>query len=381
MTAKQTITRRRFIVGSAAAVVAGSGLLGGCGSGRSSGSSAKKGGFTLGYANGYTGNTWRAQFINNIQQKGDYYKKKGILKKLTLVNSPADINQQINQVNDLINQGLDALLIDPVSASAVKSVVPRAVSSGILTMISNDPAPTPQAKNVVGDNYTWWEIQTKWLVEKLHGRGKIVMVTGVPGNTADVQRIKAAKNVLKKYPGIQVIASVPGYWDEAKARQAMANVLASHSQIDGILTQDVMAQGIITAFKSANRKLPRVMTGDYTAGFLRLWKTLPKLESISVPYSPTYGADSMEFAVRLLQGKKLKKSKLSSNPEDPSLKNTVLLPPRLVVTRKAEKSAPWCPPSAECISLDEALKRVKGKPDTYMMEAGLSEKDVDSYFV
>lgn len=373
-------TRRKFLVSGTAIVLGSSFLNFGCGSGSDSGPSGKKSGFTLGYANGYTGNTWRAQFIDNIQKRGEEYKKDGTLEKLILVNSPSDINQQINQVNDLITQGVDALLIDPVSAPAVKPVVPRAVSSDILTMISNDPAPTKEAKNVVGDNYTWWEIQTKWLAEALNGKGNIVMVTGVPGNTADVQRVEAAKDVLKDYPDIKVLTSVPGSWDQAKARQAMSNVLASHSNIDGILTQDVMAEGIIKAFEAANRKLPRVMTGDYTAGFLRRWKSLPDLVSISVPYSPTYGADSIEFAVRLLRGGKIKKSELGPNPLDKSLVNTVLLPPSLVVTREDDNAAPWCSPSTECISLEEALKRIEGKPDTYMMESGLSKKDVDSYF-
>lgn len=377
---ESNFTRRGFLVGGTA-VVLGSSLLGfGCGSDSNSGSSGKKSGFVIGYANGYTGNTWRAQFIDNIQKRGEKYKEDGTLEKLILVNSPADINQQINQVNDLITQGVDALLIDPVSAPAVKPVVPRATSSDILTMISNDPAPTPEAKNVVGDNYTWWEIQTKWLAEALNGKGNIVMVTGVPGNTADVQRVDAAKKVLKNYPDIKVLTSVPGSWDQAKARQAMSNVLASNANIDGVLTQDGMAEGIMNAFEAANRKLPRVMTGDYTAGFLRRWKSLPDLESISVPYSPTYGADSIEFAVRLLQGEKLAKPKLAPNPLKESLVNTVLLPPSLVITRDGDNSAPWCSPSTECVNLDEAIKRVEGKPDSYMLEAGLSKKDVDSYF-
>lgn len=372
-------TRREFLVGGVT-VLAG-GLMGaGCGSGESSGASSEQGNFVIGYANGYTGNTWRAQFINNIERKGESYKKRGDIERLTLVNSPADVNQQISQVNDLITQGVDALLIDPVSAPAVKPVIPRAQSSDILVLISNDPAPTPDVINVVGDNYTWWQIQTKWLAEKLNGEGNVVMVTGVPGNTADIQRVQAAEDVLKDYPDIEVLTSVPGHWDQARARQAMANVLSSHSQIDGVLTQDVMAEGIIKAFEAANRDLPRVMTGDYTAGFLRLWESLPELESIAVPYSPTYGADSLGFAVRMLQGQEIKEDRLGPNPLDESLKNTVLLPPALVITRDEDSGASWCTPDTECIGLEEALGRIEGKPDTYMMEAGLDEEAIASYF-
>lgn len=86
----------------------------------------------------------------------------------------------------------------------------------MLVVVSNDPAPTPDALNVIGDNSTWWRMQTQWLVEQLGGQGKIVMVTGVPGSTADVQRVKAAQEVLADAPGIEVVASVPGFWDPAK---------------------------------------------------------------------------------------------------------------------------------------------------------------------
>jgi ribose transport system substrate-binding protein len=376
-------TRRRFLI-SAAGVAAATGLAA-CGGGGSSGGSGSGGGgggkgpFKIGYANGYTGNSWRAQFVADIERKAAEYREKGWISDLRLVNSPADVNQQISQVNDLIGRDLDAILIDPVSAASVQSVVPRAKASGALVLISNDPAPTRSATNVVGDNATWWKMQAEWLVDRLGGRGNIVMVTGVPGNTADVQRVKAARAVLSQHPGIEVLTSVPGSWDQAKARQAMANVLATYRDIDAVLMQDVMAEGVIKAFQSAGRRLPRVMTGDYTAGFLRLWKDLPGLESIGVPYSPTHGADSLGFAVRLLQGRTLKPSALGPNPERPSLRNAVLLPPRLAITRDG-RPGPWAPKATSVISLDAALARVKGRPDTYAVEAPLSEQAIDAYF-
>jgi ribose transport system substrate-binding protein len=335
--------------------------------------------FVIGYANGWIGNTWRAQFLDDLEAKAKYYQDKGVLEKLIVVNSPADLNQQINQINGLIDQGVDALLIDPVSAPAVQPILPRAKSKGIFVMISNDPAPV-DAINVVGDNYTWWKIQTEWLAKKLNGRGNIVMITGVPGNTADVLRVQAANDVLKNYPEIKVLTSAPGWWDEAKAQQAMATILASYPNIDALLIQDVMAEGVIRAFQAANRPLPKVMTGDYTAGFFRLWSQMPELESIGVPYAPAHAADSLGFAIRLLQGKKLKASALTANPLDPKLQNTVMIPPPLVVTRDGDKSQPWCTPLTQCISLQDALKLIEGKPDTYMLDRIMSEEEIDSFF-
>ncbi|MBY4272657.1 ABC transporter substrate-binding protein [Rhodococcus fascians] len=369
------LSRRALLRGTAGAALMG--VLASCSS--AAGTTGGSSGFRIGYANGVIGNSWRGQFVANIEDKGAQLRQSGILSELRVVNSAADITQQISQLNNFLSSDLDAVLIDPVSAGSVQAVIPRLQAAGMLVVVSNDPAPTPDAVNVIGDNSTWWRMQTQWLVEQLGGRGKIVMVTGVPGSTADVQRVKAAREVLADAPGIEVIASVPGFWDPAKARTAMANVLATQSQIDGVLMQDVMAEGVIRAFQSSGRDLPRVMTGDYTAGFLRSWAALPDLVSIGVPYSPTNGADSIEFAVRLLQGRTIRSNMLAPNPEREDLRNAVLLAPSLAITRDGQPG-PWTPEGTEVISLDDALARVDGKPDNYTLEASMPVDRIEEFF-
>ncbi|WP_143537897.1 MULTISPECIES: ABC transporter substrate-binding protein [unclassified Rhodococcus (in: high G+C Gram-positive bacteria)] len=375
MDTSAAISRRILLQGGAAAAVAS--FLAGCSPGRSATTEAGK--LRIGYSNSVIGNSWRGQFVANIEAKGDAMKASNIIADLRVVNSSNDITQQISQLNNFLTADLDVVLIDPVSAGSVQAIIPRLKAAGALVIVSTDPAPTEDALNVVGDNYTWWKMQTTWLVEQLGGQGKIVMVTGVPGSTADVQRIKAAQEVLNTAPGIEVVASVPGFWDPARARTAMANVLATQTQIDGVLMQDVMTEGVIRAFQSSGRPLPRVMTGDYTAGFLRAWSALPDLVSIGVPYSPTYGADSMEFAVRLVSGRTLKDSSISPNPEREDLRNAVLLFPSLAITRDGSRGA-WTPEGTEVISLEEALKRVDGKPDSYTLEAPMSPEQIEDYF-
>lgn len=143
--------------------------------------------------------------------------------------------------------------------------------------------------------------------------------------------------------------------------------------------QDVMAEGVIRAFQSSGRDLPRVMTGDYTAGFLRSWAALPDLMSIGVPYSPTNGADSIEFAVRLLQGRTIRSNMLAPNPEREDLRNAVLLAPSLAITRDGQPG-PWTPEGTEVISLDDALARVDGKPDNYTLEASMPVDRIEEFF-
>ncbi len=382
------VGRRAFLGG--AALLGTAGLLSACGVGtsspsKSSGASAaaggKSSGFNIAVEDGYTGNTWRTQTNTNMQDVAANLQQSGLISKFTLLTSPNDANTQLAHIQSMIADKPDAILFAPVTNASAETAVRRIKAAGIPAYVIVDPAPTKDAVNVVGGDDTWWFVQAEWLAQQLGGKGKILMVTGLPGNGSDTVRTASVKNVLAKYPGIEVVASVPGNWDPGVARTAVAPVLSSHPQIDAILTQDIMATGIIQAFRAANRQLPKVMTGDYTAVFLRLWKSeLPDLDSIGVPYTPTVGSDALKIIVKTLQGKKFKDGLLVNNEINPSISaNALLMPPALAVTRDG-KSGSWTPSTMQVISLDDAIKQVEGKPDTFALEAPITEKSIDGLF-
>ncbi|MGH3642376.1 MAG: substrate-binding domain-containing protein [Mycobacterium sp.] len=341
---------------------------------------AHPGPYTIAISNGYTGNTWRTQFIGNLQNRANELKDQGILKDFTLVSAGTDINRQLSQIDQIVLDKPDAVLIAPTSGAAAEVAAEKFKAAGIVPFVINDPAPTKSAINIVPDNAAWYAAQTQWLVDGLGGKGEIVQVTGLPGNPSDTARQKAATDILAKFPGIKTVATVPGYWDQGKARQAMSTVLSSHSNISGVLEQDIMGLGVIQAFESAGVPLPKYMIGDYTKGFLEKWQSLPALETMAVPYSPTDGSDALNIIVKILAGGKIKPGVLQPNSIDSSiLDNTIFLPPSLAITRDGKKGT-WTPPGMDVISLDEALNRVDGKPDTFAVEAPVSEEQINAYF-
>jgi len=365
-----------------AAVLGAVGLLAGCVVDTHAAAVGKPhpGPYTIAISNGYNGNTWRAQFIGNLQTRAQELKDQGVLKDFTLVSAGTDINRQLSQIDQIVLDKPDAVLIAPTSGAAAEVAAEKFKAAGIIPFVINDPAPTKSAINIVPDNAAWYETQPRWLTDGLGGNGKIVQVTGLPGNPSDNARQKAAAGVLAKYPGITTVATVPGYWDQGKARQAMSTVLSSHNDINGVLEQDIMGLGVIQAFESAGVALPKYMTGDYTKGFLEKWQSLPQLETMAVPYSPTDGADALNIIVKILQGRQLKPGVLQPNSIDSSITdNTILLPPSLAITRDGKKGS-WTPPGMDVISLDEALHRVNGKPETFAVEAPVSEEQVNAYF-
>src|SRR5699024_12189975 len=111
----------------------------------------------------------------------------------------------------------------------------------------------------------------KWLTEKLEEKGDIVQITGLPGNTADDIRNEAADDELENFPDINVLDSKPGKWSQSEAQEVMSSFLSTYDNIDGILEQDVQAEGDLRAYDVADED-PPFMTVDYTYNIRRKWE-------------------------------------------------------------------------------------------------------------
>ena len=343
--------------------------------------SDKEDGFVVGFSNGYWGNTWRAQMVEDFEKRAEEYKAEGVLSDYMVSNTNSDATEQLNQINAMIDAGVDAIMIDAVSPTTIKSAVEKAQDQGILVVVTNDPAAYDGTICVCGDNYTWQEIQAKWLVEQLGGKGDIVEISGVSGNSADTLRVQANKDILAEYPDIKTLASSPGSWSQTEAQSVMTTFLSSYENIDAVLAQDVMGEGIIKAYENAGKE-PTVMTGDYTKSFLELWATMPDLNTIGVSYAPGNAVPALDITVGLLQGKTIKEDVLEPNPMDESLVNAIMLDPPYVVTREAEPDAVWMEglEGTQAISLDEALEIMADQASTAALDGWLTPEQVEEFF-
>ena len=343
--------------------------------------SDKEDGFVVGFSNGYWGNTWRAQMVEDFEKRAEEYKAEGVLSDYMVSNTNSDATEQLNQINAMIDAGVDAIMIDAVSPTTIKSAVEKAQEQGILVVVTNDPAAYEGTICVCGDNYTWQEIQAKWLVEQLGGKGDIVEISGVSGNSADTLRVQANKDILAEYPDIKTLASSPGSWSQTEAQSVMTTFLSSYENIDAVLAQDVMGEGIIKAYENAGKE-PTVMTGDYTKSFLELWATMPDLNTIGVSYAPGNAVPALDITVGLLQGKTIKEDVLEPNPMDESLVNAIMLDPPYVVTREAEPDAVWMEglEGTQAISLDEALEIMADQASTAALDGWLTPEQVEEFF-
>lgn len=269
----------------------------------------KAGPYTIGFSNISVVNTWRVQMVRELKAEAARHPD------VTLLTTDANgsISKQINDVQDLLAKHIDALLITPASPNALIPVVNQALQQGVPVIVFNSA--------LAGDNYTSFigtdEVQfgyviSKWLMDQLNCKGKIIELNGIAGNSISLDRVKGLEKAINECPdpsAVSVLAKYPSDWAYDKGKLATEQALAAYPEIDGVFSQGgAMTQGAMEAFQAAGRKLVP-MTGEVNNGFLKLWNKLKPDGFSSIAASePTWvSAVALDMAIRALQGQPVPK--------------------------------------------------------------------------
>lgn len=171
--------------------------------------------------------------------------------------------KQVNDVEALMQQGIDALVILAHDSAPLTPVVKKAYDKGIY-VVSVDRGLTEKAENVyvAGDNPGLGAQSAEWLGKALGGKGDIVVLEGIPC-VINTERVEAFKAVLaKKYPGVKILESQPAMWDTQKGLQIMETYLQKYKKIDAVWAQDDdVLIGVLKAYQESKRKDIKLMLG------------------------------------------------------------------------------------------------------------------------
>jgi ribose transport system substrate-binding protein len=80
----------------------------------------------------------------------------------------------------------------------------------------------PCAIKINGSQYSYGQQNAQYIVDKLKGKGNVIMVTGVAGTQADTDRNQGAMDVFKNHPNVKVVSKFTGMWDSATAQRNTA---------------------------------------------------------------------------------------------------------------------------------------------------------------
>jgi ribose transport system substrate-binding protein len=270
----------------------------------------------------FIGNDWQAEAANMVKAMAAH---KSLVDKVDLQVQVAGPNaqRQIQQINAMVQAGAEAIVVFPISPTALNQVVKNACDKGVKVFAYDGEITEPCAYNVHIDQEEAGRVTAEWLVDKLGGKGNIIAITGVPGTSVDDQRTKAAKEVFAKHPDIKIVSEAVGMWSQAVARTELSKILGTRSwdDIDGLwmqvgcFTANAMQ---LEAGKTNKELLPCAGEGS-NGGRIQMLPEGTEVEGASPPYaplgaqrisyaSPPYsGALALKLAVEALEGKDVPK--------------------------------------------------------------------------
>lgn len=183
--------------------------------------------------------------------------------ELVVVDSQDDPAREASNIQDLIQQDVDALLINPTDSDAIVPSVQRANEAGIPVFTIDRGANGGEVvSHIASDNVAGGEMAAEYLVEAIGGSGSVVELEGIPGTSAARDRGEGFNNVIGQEGDIEVVARQTANFNRTEGLNVFQNILQAESDIDGVFAHnDGMVLGAIQAAESAGRADEIVFVG------------------------------------------------------------------------------------------------------------------------
>jgi len=254
-------------------------------------------------SNSYIGNTWRVEMVNEFKAACQMAPYKSIV-TCDNFNATNSVPAQTQQMNNIISSRPDAIIINAASTTGLNGVINSACRAGILVVSFDAVVTAPCALKVNTNQINFGRTLAQYVTQQLHGKGNVIMVTGIAGTSVDTDRNTGADQVFKANPGIKVVARYSGNWDSGVAQRNTAAQLPSLGKIDGVWAQGG-TDGVIRSIINAHRPFPIPVAGEAENGFRQymLQYKSKGFKALSIGQPPYLVLVSLELAVQVLQGK------------------------------------------------------------------------------
>jgi galactofuranose transport system substrate-binding protein len=245
--------------------------------------------------------------IAETQSIKDEAAKQGIT-QLTTTNANSQFNKQISDVEQMIDSGVQLLVIAPLNSDGWDSVFAKASAKKvpIITIdrkINADPC--KDYLTFIGSDFAEQGKRAADEMAKAMGnKGKVAILLGSPGNNVTTLRTSGFKEQIAKVaPDIQVVFEQTGNFAREEGQKVTEQLLQSNPDINGIYGEnDEMALGAITALKGAGKKAGdvKVVSIDGTKGAVQA--IVDGWASAVIESNPRFGPLAFETATKFLNG-------------------------------------------------------------------------------
>ena len=232
------------------------------------------------------------------------WKELGLLDEVVITQSNLNDSTQIQQMRQLVDQGVDAIIVCCSNPTALNQTVQYAADKGVPVFSLTGYLTSPYSINSsVNYQVAGFEIG-KNMAEQIGGEGNVLVVEGIPGTSGSDSQDRGVKAGLASAPGIKVVGSVAGMWTDQVAQGEVQKWLATHpGKLDAIVVQSAAEMGVLRAVQQSGRgDVPVAIGGEL--GALCYWRQNP--DYINASYQVWPPADEMQLIwnimMRTLQG-------------------------------------------------------------------------------
>ncbi len=257
--------------------------------------------YKIALSNSFIGNDWRQnmQAIADMVAADPYYADRV---QLDIVNCEHTPEAQSSSIEDLVELGYDAILVDACSTTGIDNALAYAEESGVVVVVFDQVVETDQFVKMECDWAYVGEACAKFIAEACGGKGNYVMDIGQAGAATATVLYDTCTAWLDENTDMVLVSTFESEYAEGPAEEGVTAAMTANTQIDAVFSQGYVAC-IARAFRNANREIP-VITGGGSNG-----------TGIDVLENGDYtclqwdcnlagmGAMAMEQAIQMLEGK------------------------------------------------------------------------------
>jgi ribose transport system substrate-binding protein len=167
---------------------------------------------------------------------------------------PDNVDEQKAMVEQVLKDKPDAVIFIPVDDVAMIDSVKKLNDAQIPVVLVSNPLAGNFVTYVGADDFEIGYREARYLFDTMGGKGKIVVIEGTPAAPTNRERVRGYQRAFAEFPGIEVLGSGVGNYQQPDAKRVMEKFLGEHPQIDAVLSaNDSMALGVLQALKEVNR--------------------------------------------------------------------------------------------------------------------------------
>jgi ribose transport system substrate-binding protein len=259
--------------------------------------------YRIALVNGFVGNPWRIQMVKTAKAFVKDPAVAPLIKEFKVVSTGTNLSAQLAAISEFIKQGFDGIVTLAVSPKGFDDVIALADKHDVMLVPFDGVLDTDKVVEVNEDQTAMGRKWGVFIDKELGGKGKVLEVRGLEGNSTERDRHEGFRSVLgakgKRYEIIEVVGS----WDDAKAEKAVAAALATHKKFDAMMVQGGSTGALRALVAAGHKPIPVATEAENGARKIIAKWAAEGGRGLSLGDSPGLAAIAIKATLAGLQGK------------------------------------------------------------------------------